>query len=69
VPIAEAQPGDAIFWSKDPDRVTANAHVAIYLGDNQVIEALDHQHRVGIHWLRGDSPGRYRMPYAVRFVR
>jgi cell wall-associated NlpC family hydrolase len=39
VPIAQAQPGDLLFWgydSHDPDTVH---HVALYLGNGQIMEA------------------------------
>jgi peptidoglycan DL-endopeptidase CwlO len=39
VPIAQAQPGDLLFWaydSSDPDTIH---HVALYLGDGRIMEA------------------------------
>jgi peptidoglycan DL-endopeptidase CwlO len=39
VPVAQAQPGDLLFWaydSSDPDTIH---HVALYLGDGKIMEA------------------------------
>ena len=36
VPVSQAQPGDLIFWNWDGGNID---HVAIYLGNNQIIEA------------------------------
>jgi peptidoglycan DL-endopeptidase CwlO len=38
VPLAQAQPGDLVFWGygRDPNGIH---HVALYLGDNEVLHA------------------------------
>ena len=38
VDLADAQPGDLLFWSEDGTQ-EGIYHVAIYLGDDQMIEA------------------------------
>lgn len=38
VPIEQAKPGDLVFWASSP-RNSGAPHVAIHLGDNQIIEA------------------------------
>lgn len=38
VPVEKAQPGDLIAWESSP-RNSGSPHVAVYLGDNQIIEA------------------------------
>ena len=38
VPLEEAQAGDLVFWSSDGSQ-EGIYHVAIYLGDDQIIEA------------------------------
>ena len=37
VSLSEAKPGDVVHWPYNPKY--SNAHVAIYIGDNQIIEA------------------------------
>jgi cell wall-associated NlpC family hydrolase len=41
VPVAEAQPGDLIFWASHPNNPVTIEHVAMYLGNNKVVEAPD----------------------------
>ncbi|WP_390881912.1 NlpC/P60 family protein [Actinomyces radicidentis] len=62
VPLSEAQPGDLIFWSHNGTQAGIY-HVAIYLGDGQVIEAPNVGMTVRITSL---SYGGGIMPYAVR---
>jgi cell wall-associated NlpC family hydrolase len=39
VPLAQLAPGDLLFWATDPaDKATIH-HVALYIGDGQMIEA------------------------------
>lgn len=38
VPVEQAKPGDLVFWESSP-RNSGSPHVAISLGDNQIIEA------------------------------
>ena len=62
VPLDAAQPGDLVFWSSDGSR-SGIYHVAIYLGDDMMIEAPTFGMTVRV------TPMRYSgvMPYAVRF--
>lgn len=62
VPVSQAQPGDLIFWNWDGDNID---HVAIYLGNNQIIEAPTFGVPVRITSIYGWSAV---LPYAVRVV-
>lgn len=39
VPVADAQPGDLIFWASDTSQPISIGHVALYIGDGQVVQA------------------------------
>jgi hypothetical protein len=39
LPIASAAPGDLLFWAYDPSDPRTIHHVAMYLGDGQIVEA------------------------------
>lgn len=39
VPVAEAQPGDLVFWADDRGNPEAIHHVALYVGNGEVIQA------------------------------
>ncbi len=39
VPASQAQPGDLLFWHTDPTAPNYISHVAIYLGNGQMIQA------------------------------
>ncbi len=41
LPLAQAQPGDLLFWAHDPSNPASIHHVALFLGNNQVIHAPD----------------------------
>ena len=60
VPVSQAQPGDLIFWNWDGGNID---HVAIYLGNNQIIEAPTFGVPVRITSIYGWSSV---LPYAVR---
>lgn len=62
VPIDEAQPGDLVFWSSDGTQ-SGIYHVAIYLGDDQMIEAPTFGVPVRVTGMRYSGV----MPYVVRF--
>ncbi|MGO1049156.1 C40 family peptidase [Crossiella sp. CA198] len=57
VPLREAQPGDLIFWSTNTSNPKNIHHVAMYLGDNKILEAQ--QSGVPVHirnlkWTEGE---------------
>ena len=62
VPLDAAQPGDLVFWSSDGSQ-SGIYHVAIYLGDDKMIEAPTFGMTVRVTSMRYSGV----MPYAVRF--
>lgn len=65
VPISQLRPGDMVFWSDSSKAASAIHHVALYVGDGQVVEA----DRVSGPDLRVRSFSTTEtgvMPYAVR---
>ncbi|BDA64720.1 C40 family peptidase [Actinomyces capricornis] len=61
VPLSSAQPGDLVFWSSDGTQ-SGIYHVAIYLGDGQMIEAPTFGFTVTVTSMRYSGA----MPTAVR---
>ena len=61
VPLDAAQPGDLVFWSSDGSQ-SGIYHVAIYLGDDTMIEAPTFGMTVRVTSMRSSGI----MPYAVR---
>lgn len=61
IPLSSAQPGDLVFWSSNGTQ-SGIYHVAIYLGDGQMIEAPTFGYTVTITSMRYSGA----MPYAVR---
>lgn len=39
VPVAQAQPGDLLFYATDPSDPSTIHHVTLYMGDGQMVEA------------------------------
>jgi cell wall-associated NlpC family hydrolase len=39
VPVAQAQPGDLLFYATDPSDPSTIHHVVLYMGDDQMVEA------------------------------
>ena len=39
LPVRQAQPGDLLFWATDPSDPVTIHHVAMYLGDDQYVQA------------------------------
>jgi cell wall-associated NlpC family hydrolase len=39
LPVEQAQPGDLLFWAYDPSNPATIHHVAMYLGDDKIVEA------------------------------
>jgi len=62
VPLDAVQPGDLVFWSSDGSQ-SGIYHVAIYLGDDTMIEAPTFGMTVRVTSMRYSGI----MPYAVRF--
>ncbi len=62
VPVSQVQPGDMLFYSYGGGPGTVH-HVAMYVGDGQMIEAPMEGYTVWIVPMRY----RYLLPYAVRF--
>lgn len=48
VPLAQAQPGDLLFWGKRPHKWRSVYHVAIYLGNDTVVQAIQPHTRIQI---------------------
>jgi peptidoglycan DL-endopeptidase CwlO len=65
IPFAQAQPGDLIFWSPEANNPAVIEHVAIYLGNNQVVEAPDTGEQVKVVpvW---NMPNSNLIPMATR---
>ena len=64
VPLSQVQPGDLVFWSHDGS-VSGVYHVAMYIGNGQIIEAAT----FGIPARITGMYDRWEMmPYAVRVV-
>ena len=61
VPLSDVQPGDLVFWSEDGTQ-SGIYHVAMYLGDDQMIEAPTFGMTVQVTSMRYYGA----MPYAVR---
>ena len=61
VPLDAVQPGDLVFWSSDGSQ-SGIYHVAIYLGDDTMIEAPTFGMTVRVTSMRYSGI----MPYAVR---
>ncbi|MDO4900516.1 NlpC/P60 family protein [Actinomyces sp.] len=61
IPLGSAQPGDLVFWSSNGTQ-SGIYHVAIYLGDGQMIEAPTFGYTVRVTAMRYSGT----MPYAVR---
>ena len=39
MPVAQAQPGDLLFYATDPNDPATIHHVVLYMGDGQMVEA------------------------------
>lgn len=64
LPAEKAQPGDLLFWAYDPADSRTIHHVAIYLGDDKILEAQQPGVPVHIRSISWDS-GQL-VPQAVR---
>lgn len=62
VPLAQAQPGDLLVWGSPSDF----SHVAIYLGNGQVVQALNPQAGIEVTPLTWMA-GMQLYPYAARY--
>ncbi|HEX2290881.1 MAG TPA: C40 family peptidase, partial [Pseudonocardiaceae bacterium] len=64
LPVQQAQPGDLLFWAYDTSNPATIHHVAMYLGDNKIVEAQQTGVPVHIRPVRWTEGGL--MPQAVR---
>lgn len=66
VALTRLQPGDLIFWGDGDDRNTTT-HVALYLGDDQILEAAPPRDGSSVH-IRGFYGRSSWMAHAVRYI-
>lgn len=64
LPVSEAQPGDLLFWAFDTSNPVTIHHVAIYLGNDTIVEAP--QTGIPVRKRKVDWDGKQLMPQAVR---
>ncbi len=57
-PLAERQPGDLVFWG-----TPTVTHVALYLGDDWIVEAVRPQLRTASLWTHGDPLPMVARPF------
>lgn len=62
VPLSQARRGDLLVWGSGPDFY----HVAIYLGNGQVVQALNPQEGIGVTQLSAMA-GMQLHPYVARY--
>jgi cell wall-associated NlpC family hydrolase len=62
VTYAQLRPGDLIFWASDPADPASIFHVALYIGDDQMIQAPRTGRNVEVvsmwYWIPPTSYGR-----------
>ncbi|GAB3446865.1 C40 family peptidase [Actinophytocola sediminis] len=56
LPVEQAQPGDLLFWAYDQDDPATIHHVAMYLGENKIVEAQQDGVPVHIRPVRWGEP-------------
>jgi cell wall-associated NlpC family hydrolase len=56
LPVAQAQPGDLLFWAYDDSNPDTIHHVAMYLGDGKIVEAQQTGVPVHIRPVRWGEP-------------
>src|SRR5262249_24462252 len=64
LPVAQAQPGDLLFWAYDPSNPATIHHVAMYLGDGKIVDAQ--QTGVPVHIRPVSFTEAELVPQAVR---
>jgi len=64
LPVEKAQPGDMLFWAYDESNPATIHHVALYLGDGEIVEAQ--QSGVPVHTRAVDFGEPELLPVAVR---
>lgn len=64
LPVADAKPGDLLFWAYDPSNPDTIHHVAMYLGDGKIVEAQ--QTGVPVHIRPVSFTENELVPQAVR---
>lgn len=67
VPVDQAQPGDLVFWAHDPSQPESIHHVALYMGNGQIVQAPDSGKPVQVSGLQSPlTRADELMPMAVR---
>jgi hypothetical protein len=64
LPVRDAKPGDLLFWAYDPSNPVTIHHVAMYLGNNKIVEAQ--QTGVPVHVRSVKWTENQLVPQAVR---
>jgi cell wall-associated NlpC family hydrolase len=64
LPVKQAKPGDLLFWAYDPSNPATIHHVAMYLGDDKIVEAQ--QTGVPVHIRPVSFDENELVPQAVR---
>ena len=64
MPLGELEPGDLLFWATDLSNPATIHHVAIYLGNGQMLEAPYTGSEVKISPVRTSG----MTPYVVRYI-
>jgi hypothetical protein len=67
VPVAQALPGDLLYWSTDPACTTADAQAAIVVDDDTMITVTEATNAVVLTQRYADADGVYLMPLAIRY--
>ncbi len=66
IPRDQLQPGDLLFFAKDPDNPATIHHVALYVGDGQMIHAPHTGDHIRVSPFSGDPSREAEYAGAVR---
>jgi cell wall-associated NlpC family hydrolase len=68
VPLSQMRYGDLLVFDESPAGSGQFGHIAIYIGNNQVIQALSYGYPVGVSSLSDMALGGMTLyPYAARY--